>query len=630
MNKMIDFSELDDLYKHLETNAGDYKYKHQIANLFQKLRDLKHEAGQTDDAEKAQWEIDCFSFTIRDGELKCHFSGTDGKGQPYEYPSISKLSDNQFDYIEKRLTATSNPILKARYAHILWESPRKHDKYLKIAVDSYLELIKFYEEKDRKDTEGHFGLDVLNSVKNASSLAFRIGYRIDEIRSELSRLVREFNFQSSSAFVMRPNLIRHMLEGKTRFPKDCFEGFSEIVLNLGKKFYDAGRFHNAIRLFEAGERVDKKLNLNTIDWNRSIAECYEGLMNQRDESDLAATTFCQDSIKYYKKIKDKNKIKELEKRYEELRGKQQYQVIKQDLDLSAHAKQCREIAEKLSEETPEKIISTLIADKSLLPAYKAMEKRAKEIAETAVFSNIAPVTVSDHYGHTAEHFTSDDEKKYYHILEQYTWELQLTNQILINEIFFSAIKKGKLNIHTLMDFFENHSWYGKNISKKVPQNQTVTYNWLNMIAPGLNDYFNQTHAHFQMSEYRPNFVLAMDSLSLKIEGLVRDICAFSGLTTFYQTNDKQGRNIVREKDINWLLREEPIKKLFDEDDLLFFKFVLVEKGGLNLRHKIAHCLIDYSEYNMTYMHLIILALMKLGRYDFVKKETVEERVADSE
>jgi hypothetical protein len=314
---MADFSELDDLYKHLETNAGDYKYKHQIANLFQKLRDLKHEAGKDDDAQKAQWEIDCFSFRTQSGELKSMFSGTDGDGKPYEYPSISKLSDSELDYIEKRLAATSNPILKARYAHTLWESPRKHDKYAKAAIDSYLELVKFYEDKDRKDPQGHFGQDVINSVKNASSLAFRINYRIDEIRSEMSRLVKEFNFESSSAFVMRPNLIRHMLEGKTNFPKECFEGFSEIVLDLGKKFFDAGRFHNAISLFGAGEKVDKKLGLDTYDWNRRIAECYEGLMNQRDESDLAAPTFCQDAIEYYKKVKDEKKVKELEKRYEE-------------------------------------------------------------------------------------------------------------------------------------------------------------------------------------------------------------------------------------------------------------------------------------------------------------------------
>ena len=60
-----------------------------------------------------------------------------------------------------------------------------------------------------------------------------------------------------------------------------------------------------------------------------------------------------------------------------------------------------------------------------------------------------------------------------------------------------------------------------------------------LVAPSLNEYFNQLQAHFLVPEYAPNLVLAMDSLALKIEGLVRDICAFSGITTFYATKDKQ-------------------------------------------------------------------------------------------
>jgi hypothetical protein len=107
---------------------------------------------------------------------------------------------------------------------------------------------------------------------------------------------------------------------------------------------------------------------------------------------------------------------------------------------------------------------------------------------------------------------------------------------------------------------------------------------------------------------------------LKIEGLLRDICRFCGVTTFYMTKDRKGRNIVREKDIHALLHEEPVKGLFDEDDLLFFRFLLVEKAGFNLRHKIAHSLMLFQEYGVTYMHLLILALLRLGKYDFVKKE----------
>lgn len=221
---------------------------------------------------------------------------------------------------------------------------------------------------------------------------------------------------------------------------------------------------------------------------------------------------------------------------------------------------------------------------------------------------------------------TEEEKIYFEILRQYDFAMQLQNQILIDQIFIESVKNNKLNIEIMMSYFENESWYGKNITKSVPGGN-ITYNWLNLIAPCLNDYFLQMQNYFSQSTYTPNFVLAMDSLVLKIEGLVRDICIFSDVTTFYQVNDKQGRTVVREKDINWLLREDPIKKMFDEDDLLFFKFVLIEKAGLNLRHKIAHCLIDYSEYNLSCMHLLLLILLRLGKYDFVKLgETVEEKV----
>jgi len=257
-----------------------------------------------------------------------------------------------------------------------------------------------------------------------------------------------------------------------------------------------------------------------------------------------------------------------------------------------------------------------------------MKDRADEVSKHTVLKNVTPVSITDQYGHTAEHFTTDGEKQYYKVLEQYNWEIQLGKQILINEIFLKAVKCGKLTLYSVMEYFEKRSWYGKNIKKTIPQGE-ITYNWLNLIAPSMNEYFNQMQAHFLEPAYSPNFVLSMDSLSLKIEGLVRDICTFSGITTFFQTKDKQRRNIVREKDINWLLREEPIKALFDEDDLLFFKFVLVEKAGINLRHKIAHCLIEYAEYNISYMHLLILVLLRLGRYDFVKPgEIVEEKVAE--
>ena len=626
----MEFSEIDEIYKHLETNAVDYKYDHQIAGLFQRLRDLKHEPQQARIAEISQWEIDCFSFVTRSGKLISHYSGTDEKGQPWEYPSISNISDREYDYIGERLKGTTNPLLKARYSHILWESPRKHTVYAKLAVDSYLELLNIYENKDKNEPQANYGFNVLNSVEQASFLAFKVDYRVDDIRSELRRLIREFDYDSSCAFVIRVKLIEHMLKDKGNFPAYCFEGIPEVCLDFGQRLFKENLFNSAIDIYKAGEKVDKKLSQNTHDWNRSIAESYEALMNERSESDPAVVHFCQNAIEYYNIVKDEKKIQELEERYDRHRGKQHFQHFSEEIDLSEYRQKCKDIANNICSEEAEKILSILIANKSILPTLKDMEKRANEISQKTVLTNITPVSIVDRYGHVTEHFTTEDEIKYHQVLEQYGFEISLSKRILINEIFFKAVKDGKLNINSIMEYFAKRSWYGKNIKKIIPGGE-ISYNWLNLIAPSLNEYFIQMKANLLEPAYNPNLVLPMDSLSLKIEGLVRDICAFSGITTYFLVKDKKGRNIVREKDINWLLREVPVKSLFDEDDLLFFKYVLVEKAGFNLRHKIAHCLMDYRGYDILNMHLLILVLLRLGRYDFVKQgEKVEEKVADSD
>ena len=213
-----------------------------------------------------------------------------------------------------------------------------------------MSLLKFFEEKDIDHPEGHCGLDVIKSIEQASFLAFTINYRVEDIRSEMVRLVKEFNLKSSAAFVMRNRLIRHMLEGKGKFPVQSFEGFPEVCLSLGQRLFSEGRIHNAIDIFQTAEKVDNKLGLKTHDWNRSIAESYEVLMNQRDESDLAAVSFCQDAIEHYRKIGDQNKIHELEKRYEQIRSKQQFHKFSQTIDITSFRKRCRKIAQKLCSE----------------------------------------------------------------------------------------------------------------------------------------------------------------------------------------------------------------------------------------------------------------------------------------
>jgi hypothetical protein len=523
----------------------------------------------------------------------------------------------------ERLNSTNNPLLRARYSHILWCSPRRHAKYAKIAVDSYLELIEIYEEKDKEAPQEHFGLDVTRAMRNAYSIAYQANYKKEKVRSEIRKLITQFNFNSSSSFALRLSLIELMLSERKKFPKENFRNFQNLCWQMYESFVNTGNtgdIHHAIRMLELGERIDQRMGKKTYDWKRKIAESYEKLMNQAEKNnDPVSADFCQLAIKNYRAAEDEEKITELEKKYSELKSLMKLKKFEIDVDLEDRIRKFEEIAEEIAQNTPEEIIKLLMHDKNLLPTYKDMEKAADDYNKQSL-SELFPKKIIDQSGHSAQYFSDEDEMRYFDILRQFQIALELNKIYLINEIFLAAIREKKLSADTMLKFLNKHSWFGKIIPKKTPSGETVEYNWLSLIAPSLYEYFHQMRYFLLNSRNYPNLVLSIDSLTLKIEGLLRDMCQFSGVATFYMTQDSKGRDITREKDIHALLYEDKIKQLFDEDDLLFFRFLLVEKFGYNLRHRVAHSLMLFQEYSIRYMYLLILVILRLGKYDFVRKE----------
>ncbi len=617
---MKQFTDLKSLHDHLEECATDYKYDHEIGSLFQKLRDRKHEENDSDQTEKAQWEVDFFNFVLIDGGVKSTFASTDEQGKIVEYPTLRQFHQRKYEYLIARFCATSNPLLKARYAQIIWCSPAKHRKYASMAVESHLKLVQVYERKGRRDPEGHYGLDIRSAVRNAYFISQKAKCKLAKVKSEVRRLVLGFNFRSGSSFALRANLISLMLENRKDFSEKSLIGFEKICWRVANSLSKSGNHHAAINMLELGERVDGRTGKTTHNWRQRIAELWETLVNDAEKNPaLAATTYLERAIESYKLLGHKHKVALLEKKYRELKASMQLTQIRTPVDLTEHVKRCRDIAAKIvKKESTQNLIKILMLDKSLLPDYRTMQKRNEESRKYSVIPHLFHTELLDQSGHTAQHFTDAKEKEYYGILCEYDWELRLNKMYLINEIFLTAIRQNKLSFRSLLTFLKRFSWFGKKISKKVA-NREVEYSWLSVIAPALQEYFLQVEYHLAYQDYLPNLVLCVDSLTLKFEGLFRDICEFSNTPTSYVTKDKKGRPVRREKPIHALLYEEAIESLFDADDLLFFRFLLVEKAGYNLRHRVAHSLMFFHDYTVPYVHLLILALLKVGKYDFVQR-----------
>ena len=613
---METFDSLDVIYSHLEEQANQYKYPTQIGDLFQRIRDKLHTENLIAEAETAQWEIDFWHFVLTEGKLKPSFTGTDGNGEPFEFPDPKKFDHKTYDYLTKRLENSTNPVTKARYANILWNSPRKHTRYAAAAVDAYLELIPVYEASDKASPKEHMGLDVLHTMKNVYSISKQANYRVEEVRALLKKLIHDFNPDSSSSFALRFQLITLML--KEKFPNEDLQGITTLCWSLFDALVASGNIHGGIAVLELGEKVDSRIGSTTQNWRQKIAILYEKLMEQAEKDDNpASVTFAERALENFKLAKDDAKVAELEEKVTQLKTSIKLTEFSTEIDLTDHIRRCKSIAEKIATEPPHEIVKILMHDKNLLPKYNEVEKLAREHAKLAVFQHFVPTEIVDQSGNVAQHFTEEDEKKYFEILQEFNFELKFDKLQLINEIFLAGIRAEKFSTDVFLSYLRANSWFGKTIQRQVPNGKTVEYNWLNLLAPSIHEFFLQLNYALVNSANKPNLVLAIDSLTLKLEGLFRDLCRFSGVTTFYMTKDTKGRSVSREKDIHGLLYEDKVAELFDKDDLLFLKFLLVEKAGFNLRHKVAHSLMMFQEYGLHQMYLLLLALLRLGKYDFV-------------
>jgi hypothetical protein len=617
---MSEFKSLEELYIHLEQDALTYKYSHQIGNLFKNLRDKLYENNDKKSAKIAQWEIDVFNFVFRDGECKPTWSGVRKDGKEFSFPSFSNWSEKTTDYIARRLNQTTHPLLRYKYSHVLWCSKRKHSKFGKITVDSYLVLSKAYENIDRQKPEDHYGNNIIQCITNAFHLALKIKYRFNDIKNEIIRLVHKFNEASSFCFALKMDFIKLMLKHNRKFLPEDFKGIDKICWNLADKLHKENRIHNATDILLIGEKVEAKTHSKQFNWELKIAESYE-ILTRTATSGLAAITFCKSAIQYYRKLRLSEKVIELEREFKNLREELELGEFKTNVDLSDHVKACRRIAKNIAKQSSDQIFQFLIFDKNLLPKKAELEKTVKKNAKEFPLQHLVPVTIHDRVGNPVQHFSDEEEKLYFHILQQYNFEMQMDKAHLIHEIIYHSISNEKITIETLFEFFKKYSWFAQSL-QRIVFNRKIEYNWLDQLMPGLHEYIFQINNLLYAQNYYPNLILAIDSLTLKLEGLFRDFCHFAGITTFYFVKDKQNRDLAREKDINMLLREKPVQDLFDEDDLLFFKYLLTEKAGLNLRHKIAHSLIFFDEYSVQYLHLLFLCLLKLGKYNLNTQKEV--------
>ena len=183
-------------------------------------------------------------------------------------------------------------------------------------------------------------------------------------------------------------------------------------------------------------------------------------------------------------------------------------------------------------------------------------------------------------------------------------------------IFQKSIKKNNMCYNSLVTHLRDKSWIGKVYSEDDYDGNKIEYSLLATLAPSLFDFFNLFESQIKMKDYNnTNYILCTDSLTLKLEGLIRYFAKLIKCPTIVINKRKNG---TRERYIEEIISQTKFKEYFNEEDLIFINYLLTNKG-MNIRNKIAHGFYRYEHYSASLMILLITLLLRISKFDFKRE-----------
>lgn len=605
------FNSLEEFYEFVDINALKLEKNRALANLWVKYR---NSAKTDEDREKAQFEIDFLLYYLLDGSFFPLVHGKTGKAEKTcTYPELSDGAKKEFDHLLFRAKGTKNPLLKAKFFHILWQCPSglKNLNYAKSASASYVESIEVLTKQLCLSSNDNWLSLIQQDFENLTALCKEAKLTEIDLDTILIQMLDE-----NLPFYVKEYLGSIVLKHSSLFSKEshlrCYSIYED-------QFYKGQHRNDPFLIIHHyapnAIKFAQKLKLDQKKWHGLIGELHlEDVKKETDRSrDWLSLNKLLNALNNLKKSGNKNLLKEAEDLYEKIRptvtlGSQLISISREShQELFDYRDSRIEQANNLvNKATPDSIYDRLILGIDF-PKAEAFKCETKGLVPD--FFRGIQTTFFDINGNVT---TGNDELEDKAMLMNfYQMELDFQTNPFLHILFTKGIESGKLTSKSLIEHFAHHSWIGNPYFTQDQKKRDRIKSWISLLAPGIHELFSQIRAFQASRTYQPSFVLAIDSLVLKIEGLLRFFLYQSGLKTTIAKNKK-----IEAMTLNQIIESKGFKKYFDEDDQLFFEYLFGGKGGLDIRNNIAHCFYDDENYHIMTGILIICALLRISKYDF--------------
>lgn len=586
-------NEIKDFYQQLEniTTLDSWNLMKQITPL---KEIFSHEWNQVLATEQL-----CLRFALNEGKLKSSFVTTTKDGKEVGYPSINNFSKEAITYLKRRTKEAQNPFLVSRYNHVLYEL-EKNRNYAIEAIASYKRLIYLMIEEDFHDR-------FIPSVQAILRLTERTKFQVNETKKELL----ELTFNDDIEIYKKLSIIREFINSPI-----CKSHELKFYPELGLSWINQLKkddYYPKKEILESALKVAISNRINKEIFYEKLAENEDVILQQHpDDKDFIKPKILAEIMAYYKNAKNWEKYEEFSKEYTRVKSLAELSLIEIPLDAELHNLINEEINRNLKTILtwdPDHIFAYFSVHSDLFPDINTIIPQSTQNYNKS-FLRHATSMVYDINGNVKE--LTDEAGLEHEIHKNY----QLAFAISVLPVFIRTMQTGvfnfKISYNHLYLYLHQNSWFGQKLPKMklTAKDENETYNWLDLMAPALLNFFMQLEASFLLGSENPfsNYVLAIDSLTLKFEGALRDFVRLVG-----GSSSKFKKEEIKEMLLEDLLNSEIAKKQFTDNDITLFKMVFTNKGD-NIRNNVAHCFYKADDYRLEMICKIFLCILRLGKY----------------
>jgi hypothetical protein len=558
------FNTIGEYYSYLETQDGLLQDNFLVANIY-KLQD------QTTDEllhNLISHEIYFESFKVNKTNLS--------------------LTSDALTYLKERALNIKNPKYVAKYNHILWLQT-KNLAYAQQAIDNYFILLQ-NSIFNREDNLSNQAFSVI--FKIMFILTQEIKYRKEEILEYLLTILGAKKINGYQEYSLMESIA---VDGKKlNNTLKSFYNYANTVIN-SNIYPDFLEEYLKLQLI-----VAQKIQESITPFHNRLALLYLE-KSEKHLGSFVVQNYYAKAMHHYQKAGNKVKVEEVSVLIEK---------AKNNLNLKTVP---FEYSDPMIDECFSQIESQV---ENLISNFEAARLYDYLISHSIIFPK-------------AEHLTHDIDSVFLQLvsLTKFDHNRNISGQpgtgfnmydILIKSmsmhhlsIFFQkGYTSGKLSFETMNDYIANATWYGENDEQTKPSGGKIPFKWAQLILPSLKNYFDQTEIDRQQNKYTHQaYILCIDSLTMKFEGLLREFSRRIGAQTIDLKDNSTQERIAFEK----LLDNEKFVTLVHADDIALFKYLFTNQG-INLRNNIAHSFFLPMDYNVQWMWLLIPAILKLGSY----------------